>query len=267
MTRQRITTDEERRSNPSPVELRSAKGDRVLGGYAAVFGSPSRDLGGFREIVENSAFNKSAADGWPNVVCRADHNAVLGSTRGKTLALAVDKLGLDFEVDVARTAAGNDVLELVSRRDYAGSSFAFNCDSDEWRSNGSILLRHLVSVRLIDVSPCAIPAYEAATVSLRSLAAQVDAPLDDVLELARAGQLPKLLSRSDIDGGRPKSMTPQRRQLEAMRPKSGRQALLETMALRWPAPPQQTRLRKQLTDTRYPDYQTAASVGLKTLEG
>lgn len=272
---QRITTDTEYRATPSPVELRSAKGGRSLGGYAAVFNTPSKDLGGFLEVVEPTAFNKGMADGWPNVVCRADHSDVLGSTRGNTLTLNVDKNGLDYECDVAETRSGDDVLALVGRGDYAGSSFAFNVDSDEWRSNGSILSRHLISVRLIDVSPCAIPAYESATVSLRSLAAQVDAPLDDVLELARGNQLFKLLTRTDnrAQQSKPKpgplSPAQARKQLTDLRypeppkpGKSGRAALLETLAMRWPQPPQQTRLRKQLTDARYGPYQTAAEVGL-----
>jgi HK97 family phage prohead protease len=265
-----ITSDVEYRATPSPVELRSGGGSRRIGGYAAVFGHTSNDLGGFREIVEPSAFNMSRGTNYANVVCRVDHSDIIGSTRGGTLELTIDRTGLDYSCSVAETRSGDDVIALVSRNDYGGSSFAFTAigpEADEWRHNGSVLVRHLLSVKLIDVSPCGIPAYEAATVSLRSLAAQVDAPLDDVLELARAGQLPKLLSRSDIDGGQPKSVTPQQRQIEAMRPKSGRQALLETMALRWPAPPQQTRLRQQLTDMRYPPYQTAESVGLKTLEG
>lgn len=61
-----------------------------------------------------------------------------------------------------------------------------------------MLVHQLISVRLIDTAPCAVPAYEASTVSLRSLAAQVDAPLGDVLDLARIGELRKLLTRTAL---------------------------------------------------------------------
>ena len=58
-------------------------------------------------------------------------------------------------------------------------------------------IRHLIEVRLQDVSCVGIPAYDAATLSLRSLAAQVSAPLSDVLDLARDNRLCTLLSRTD----------------------------------------------------------------------
>jgi phage head maturation protease len=60
-----ISLDVEYRSTPSPVEFRSGGGKRRVGGYAAVFGATSKDLGGFREIVEPSAFNKAKATATP----------------------------------------------------------------------------------------------------------------------------------------------------------------------------------------------------------
>jgi phage head maturation protease len=55
--------------------------------------------------------------------------------------------------DVAETRSGDDILALVRRGDYAGSSFAFNVFEGELRNNGRMLLRHWISVRLIDVPP------------------------------------------------------------------------------------------------------------------
>lgn len=268
--------DTEYRANPWHVELRSG-GSRRIGGYAAKFDSMSKLLpGGFYEKVNPAAFSMSRGTGYAGVTCRYDHGEILGSIRGGNLTLTIDRVGLDYECDVAETRCGDDTLALVRRNDLGGSSFAFSVVGDEgdaWEHQGGVLVRHLLSVQLRDVSPCGTPAYDDATVSLRSLARQVDAPLDDVQYLANNNQLLKLFSRSDIDGGGPKSMagkqavvatlalTPQagksltdeQRTLEELKaPMSGRDALLKTLQMRWSAPPQRTRLRKELTDMRYP---------------
>lgn len=60
--------DLETRSTPVPIEMRQSASGRSMGGYAAVFNSPSKDLGGFVEIVTPSAFSKSRGDNWPGVV-------------------------------------------------------------------------------------------------------------------------------------------------------------------------------------------------------
>lgn len=287
--------DIERRSTPLAVELRSSMGGRALGGYAAVFNSPSRDLGGFVEIVTRSAFSKSQADGWPGVLCRADHYDVVGSTRGNTLQLSLDSIGLDYTCDVAMTRAGDDLLTLARRNDLSGSSFAFACYEDDWGNDGEMLVRNLVSVRLIDCAPCAQPvAYEASTVSLRTLAVQVDAPLDDVLELAKAGELRKLLCRTDPVTP-PKSGYAKSRQAQEVRARyrSWRQAQVELLGLS-PGAHQQTQrrtrsaaqaraqltrllvpqphqsaaqARKELTYLATPPYQTAASAGMNNVDG
>jgi hypothetical protein len=56
-----IARDPECRATPLPPKLLDR---RVIGGYAAVFDTPSRDLGEFVEIVTRSAFNKSRSDNW-----------------------------------------------------------------------------------------------------------------------------------------------------------------------------------------------------------
>ena len=203
-----------------------------------------------------------------------------------TSATAGDNIGLDYTVDpVVDTRAGDDTLAMARGNLLQGSSFAFEVmgdEGDEWSNDGGILLRHLLSVRLIDVSPCVGPvAYDSSTVSLRSLAAQVDVPLTDVVDLARAGQLPKLFQRTDNRGPAPKpgpkpglrSPAERRAELTRMRypeppPKtiSGRSALLEMM--RTPQPRKTMAERKaELTRMALPPYETAASIGAKTLEG
>jgi hypothetical protein len=148
------------------------------------------------------------------------------------------------------TRAGDDVLALIRRNDYAGSSFAFNCYEDEWRNNGRMLVRHLISVRLRDVSPVAIPAYESATVSLRSLADQVQAPSADVLDLARDDQLYKLLTRTDAMNPRKYNQSSEAREVGK---RSGKQALVEILGMKYPQTPRTVAdARAELIRMRYP---------------
>lgn len=50
MSRGQAPREIESRSTPSPVELRSGGGSRRVGGYGAVSGKPSQNLGGFVEV-------------------------------------------------------------------------------------------------------------------------------------------------------------------------------------------------------------------------
>lgn len=183
------------------IEVRSLgggnSGSRTVGGYAAVFDTRSRPELGIREIVTRSFFNKSKGDGFPGVVCRFEHNPVmlLGATASGTLRVNTDDYGLDYEVDLPETRS--DVYESIYRRDIAQSSFAFQCFDDDWKYDGGAPTRHLVSGRLIDVAPTATPAYANATVALRSLATFMDAPFEDVKELAHEDNLRVLFTRTD----------------------------------------------------------------------
>jgi uncharacterized protein len=265
----------ESRTTPFAVELRTQAGSRRIGGYGAVFGKRSQDLGGFREVVEPRAFSKTQGDGWPGVVARFEHKPemLLGTVAAGTLQLRTDAAGLDYEVDLPDTSAGNDVLALTTRNDIRHSSFAFQVyDQDYVYENGETV-RHLTSVRLIDVAPVGVPAYPDASVALRSLAIQMDAPEQDIFDMARRDELRKLFTRSDNRG--PQSLTTT---------KTGRQALIELMALhpsaqrpsRTPAQmrSQLTRMRlpkprktvaerrAELTKLARPMYQSAAEVGI-----
>lgn len=207
-----------------PVSLRSAQsGGRSIGGYASVFNSQSENLGGFREIVTPAFFNRSRGNGWPGVVCRYNHqdNYLLGATRSRTLRLEVDDHGLNYEVDLPECR--NDVLEMVSRGDIANSSFAFCTQEDEWTTtDGGFPIRMLMSGKLMDVAPVTSPAYQDATVGLRSLARHVGAPIEDVVALSEKEELRSFFVRTDNRGKtEPKKQT-----------KSGRAALMEILAER-----------------------------------
>lgn len=208
----------ERRYTSSVVQVRTADERRKIGGYAAVFNRYSDNLGGFIEQVAPSFFNKSRADGWPDVIARYNHddNMLLGTTGAGTLDLRLDETGLLYEVDPPQSRA--DILELVSRGDVRKSSFAFRVyeDGDEWTVNdlGNVV-RTLISGQLVDVAPVNRPAYPDSTAGLRSaagkaalaaqelvaalesLARKFDADLEEVRSMAADNELRRFFVKTE----------------------------------------------------------------------
>jgi HK97 family phage prohead protease len=195
----------ERRYTLVPVELRANGERRAIGGYAAVFKRMSQNLGGFVEQVMPTFFNKSRGDGWPDVLCRYNHddNMLLGTTGGGTLRLQIDETGLSYDVDPP--AARQDIVELVQRGDVRKSSFAFKVHKggDEWvQSDQGYPLRSLHSGQLVDVAPVNIPAYVDSSAGLRSLAEHFEADFEEVRKLAGENELRKFFVRTDGTGPR-----------------------------------------------------------------
>ena len=186
----------ERAFTPGKIELRGGSG-RTIFGHAAVFDQLSRRMEFGYEVVTRSAFDVSAAAGWPDTVCRAEHDSrmLLGATASGTLRLAVDQRGLAYECDLAPSR--QDVLESCARGDYAGSSWAFHCLSDEFEFRDGSPVRNLLSCKVIDTAPVTVPAYSTGAPGLRSLAKHMDAPIREVEQLAAAGELRRLFERSD----------------------------------------------------------------------
>ena len=148
---------------------------RILSGYAAVFNSESKDLGGFTEMISPTAFE--------GVIERSDVFAVLDHDRNKVLArskmgkgsleLNIDQKGLQFRFESPETTLGNDVLSMVKRGDLTDASFCFTVEDENWqkREDGSYLRTINKIGDLFDVSVCYNGAYpESYTeVALRSL--------------------------------------------------------------------------------------------------
>lgn len=149
------------------LEVR-ASGGRIEG-YAAVWNSPSADLGGFVETIAQGAFSASLRRG-DDVLALYHHDtrAVLGRRSSGTLRLAEDAHGLAFSLDVANTSAGRDALELVTRGDVTGASFGFSVRRDAWEK-GAQRHRTLLEVDLFEITLTATPAYAATHVARRTV--------------------------------------------------------------------------------------------------
>lgn len=193
----------QRRAYAQPVELRAAPegntGPGTLTGYAVVFNSESRDLGGFTETIDPGAFATTGEgiaqtiDTVVNgrVIARLNHdsNNLIGTTDAGTLRLFVDEVGVRYEVDLPDTSYGRDISVLAARGDLSYSSFAFRPlpNGCTWRENDNGALVQVVNAAvLVDIAPVADPAYWDSSTGLRSR---------DELDAIRAS----LTKSSDLD--------------------------------------------------------------------
>lgn len=158
------------------VELRAYKTDddekrMIVEGYAIVFNSESRDLGGFTEIVLPEAVDK-ALERNSDVLALFDHDygQILGRQAANTLELSKDDKGLKFQLDLPDTQLGRDVYTLIERGDLRGNSFGFTIERDNWKKDkqGKVV-RTIEEIKdLFEISIVSMPAYEATEIAKRS---------------------------------------------------------------------------------------------------
>ena len=156
------------------AEVRAEQDSRSITGYAIVWDTESRDLGGFTESIDPNALDGVFPD--VDVVAlynhREDSGVLARFTNGKgTLELEVDEKGLRYTFDSPETSLGNDVLESVRRGDIRESSFAFIVGEDDFekRDDGSYHRRITKFKDILDVSPVVRAAYGDTSVAKRKL--------------------------------------------------------------------------------------------------
>jgi HK97 family phage prohead protease len=149
------------------VELRAYKSEEesrmLVEGYAIVFNSESRDLGGFTEVVKENALDKALERNTDVLALYGhDYQNVLGRQSADTLQLEKDERGIKFTLDLPNTQLGRDVYTLVERGDLKGNSFGFTVEKDSWDKKGDKVIRTIEQVRdLFEISIVSLPAYEA----------------------------------------------------------------------------------------------------------
>jgi len=158
------------------IELRADTEKNIVEGYALLFNTTSRDLGGFIEEISPSALN--------GVIERSDVLAVLNHNENKgvfarsrfgkgSLHLEADDKGLRYWFKIGKSATHQELAELIERGDIFSSSFAFTVreDGEKWESIGDGMYKRTITQfdELFDVSPVFRPAYEATTVGKRSV--------------------------------------------------------------------------------------------------
>lgn len=150
--------------------ITATNGNRLTG-YAAIYDSPAmiRDNSGqqFREIIRPGAFDVAGLD----LKCFFNHNRdeLLGRMSSGTLKVSTDSTGLRFDVTLPEYAKGK-LVELVSRGDIRGCSFAFDPTrtKDKWTMIEGMPTRELLQIAVDEVSIVIDPAYQATSVSVRS---------------------------------------------------------------------------------------------------
>jgi hypothetical protein len=149
------------------IELRADPAGNRLVGYAAVYGSPSEDLGGFIEIIRRGAFADVIQD---DCRCLINHdpNLVLGRTKAGTLRLRDDQLGLAIDCDLPSTYFARALVTSMERGDVGEMSFSFVVATDRWYNVGQQTFREIIKFeRLYDVAVVTYPAYAATSVAVR----------------------------------------------------------------------------------------------------
>lgn len=192
----------------SGVEVRvrnGPKGPRITG-HAAVFRSPSLDLGGFVEEIDEHAFDRTLKSGGAiRSFFNHDPRHVLGTVENGTLKVWTDSRGLVFEVDPPKTTWATDLIESIRRQDIRGASFQFRVRDrgDRWsnRPDGTSV-RTLLDVDLLELGPVTVPAYPAADSQVRAMLEARSLRLD---------------SRGRVQPATPTTTAGRRAQLEALR--------------------------------------------------
>ena len=148
---------------------------RTISGYAVVFNSWSRDLGGFCELIKPEAITQELLNR-SNIIMNTNHNDEQMLARwieGQgTLRLFLDETGLRFEFEAPETERGNELLWNIRNGNLYECSFCFSLPANEtcerwFRENGQ--LRREIS-EIGGLYDCAIvntAAYPATSVANR----------------------------------------------------------------------------------------------------
>lgn len=137
-----------------------ADGKKIRG--VIPYGVESRDLGGWREVIEPGALNRADLN---DLVVTVDHIGLPLGRYPNTLDLEDRGDGLHWSVDPP--ASRTDVREAVERGDLKGGSWRMIVGKDEWRGD----VRHVQEIKALrDVAIVTTGAYpaDAAAVELRS---------------------------------------------------------------------------------------------------
>jgi hypothetical protein len=157
----------------------------TLEGYGAVFDEPTRIdswEGKFDEVIARGAFSKTIKTRKP--VLQFDHgrDAATGSVPiGAVEELREDKHGLFVRARMHDNARVEPIRQAIASGAIDGMSFRFRVLREEWDESGDTPLRTINEVELFELGPVVFPAYEATTVGVRTLLADLVAGERDQL--------------------------------------------------------------------------------------
>lgn len=143
---------------------------KTIEGYALLFNSPSKDLGGFVEVIDPKALDNVDLS---NVIMldQHDYSKPLASVKAGTLKLDVDDKGLHFVATLDDSVSyANDAYQNVKSGNVDSMSFRFDVDDngDQFTQDESgKVTRTIKQVKdLFEVSTVTIPAYDDSNVQV-----------------------------------------------------------------------------------------------------
>jgi HK97 family phage major capsid protein len=157
----------EQRTRPvnGQVEERTAaalevQGRRIRG--IVPYGIESRDMGGWREVIEPTAFSTTNFDELRAVI---DHRGVPLATWPRTLHVENRADGLHWSFDPPKSR--QDVVEAIERGDMRSGSWRMRVSQDRWAGD----VRHVEAISHlhdVTITGAELPAYPAAAIEYRS---------------------------------------------------------------------------------------------------
>jgi HK97 family phage prohead protease len=151
------------------------QGEMILEGYAATFEQPTVlyafDGIEHKEVIDRNAFNTADFKDCCLKYNHQDSVPILARTRGNSLELKVDDVGLFFRAKLFDTSISRDVYKLVQEGGLDKCSFAFTVaeDGDEYDRTPTTRMRRITKIeKLWDCSIVDVPAYDSTVVSARN---------------------------------------------------------------------------------------------------
>lgn len=182
-------------------ETRASDDGFTLEGYGAVFDSPTRIdswEGTFDEVIAKGAFAKTLKERTPVVQFDHGHDIATGSVPiAAVQEIREDSKGLFVSARMFDNPRVEPIRQAIAGGAIDGMSFRFRVVREEWDDSADIAVRTIKEVELFELGPVVFPAYDATSVGVRSLLAD----LDDT-------QRARLLTDLGVDAARSGTSTP-----------------------------------------------------------
>jgi len=170
-----MSTNLDIRAFQRPLELRAVNRPgylpKGLQGYAVVYGVESRDMGGWKEIIQRGAMTESLKAGKDvRLLFQHDNKQVLARESAGNLVLKEDENGVYFTADLIDTQLNRDTLASIEARNLDAMSFGMPVSSVErvfTRSADKRSIGTVTRAEIVEISVVTWPVYEATTVSAR----------------------------------------------------------------------------------------------------
>ena len=139
------------------LDLETREDGRTLYGMAIPWDTPAQ-IGGFVETWKRGAFEGTDPARVPLLRVH-DHESL---PIGRAVSLTDTERGLETELRISKTQAGDEVLELIRDGALRGLSVGFKPIQDRWDNLKTRVER--VKAKLVELSLTAFPAFEQAQI-------------------------------------------------------------------------------------------------------